>query len=288
VENPTSKNNDLMSIDSAVWYIEALLNYQYGIITDSSEVYYETKTDSAFFSINTTAGKIEIMDVVSAFYEIETVVVDGLKDIKHQNKRIDIIDIEYKNEQSVAYFQYNFGEQVFGGKYLYNITDNWQWGQKLGTCSGQYIYDKDLTNEIMKWIKYNRAVYNVTWTNISQTNNEFVTDGGITSNYGFSTTDLSAYGVHMFSMYKEDENGFPQHMYNCVYSGQANYFYAPQILEIFEIIEDNYLPNEYKVISTNDYLYTGTVFWLDWEKTKASLNHVLDVIYGKPNPITYH
>ena len=276
VENPTSKNNDLMSIDSAVWYIEALLNYQYGIITDSSEVYYETKTDSAFFNINTTAGKIEIMDVVSAFYEIETVVVDGLKDIKHQNKRIDIIDIEYKNEQFVAYFQYNYGEQIFGGKYLYNITDNWQWGHWLGNCAGQYSGEKDLRTEIVKWIKYNRGVlYNVTWTNVG-TMGQFASHGGT---YPFTgMIDLAPYYIDMFWLYQEGQwDGLP--IEHCIYQIMGTH-YAEETLEALGVIEDEFLPTGYKVICIDRMEALG--FLLPTMTDHFFIGHSIDVRYGKP------
>lgn len=249
-----------MSVDSAVWYIEALLNYQYGIITDSSEIYYETKTDSAFFNTNTTKGKIEIMDVVSAFFEIENVVVDGLKDIKHPNKRIDIIDVEFKNGQFVAYFQYNYGEQVFGGKYLYNITDNWQWGLLLGNCSGQYIGERDLTTEIKKWIKYNRAVlYNVTWSNVSHNSNGqgFYYDPHL-PDYPFPEQiglDVYDYGGKLFTMVGWFNTPNPD-LHYCVSQNMCNYW-ANETNKTITIIENNHLFTNNGDSLNDQYKYVG-------------------------------
>ena len=165
MQNP-NKSGETMSIDSAVWYIEAALNYTH-CDTASSVI----GIDSAFVSVNVSDdGSINFNDVVVAYNQMN----DKLTIIVGENS-MRLADIEFVNNSDKS-GQEELKLTVVETKAIplpnqyYTITDNWYagpWnGVPSGNCSGS-VTTRDLTDEVEKWVTYKRAVLaNVYYTDV--------------------------------------------------------------------------------------------------------------------------
>jgi len=159
VENPQNiKSGEFMSVDSAVWYIEALLNYEYCVIEDSNQVFAETTLDSSFIQIKKT-NEIDLFDVITSFNQFKTQILNKLKKIDNDFKRVSVVDISIKDNQFVAYYMFNFGEQ---SKVICpNISGDWHWGGlwnngqliPQGMCDWTYVFHRDAGTEINRVVR---------------------------------------------------------------------------------------------------------------------------------------
>ncbi len=283
LKSADAKNNTFLSIDSAVWYIEALLNYNYCVIKDSSEIYPNTKMDSTFTEININNNKISFSDVARTYFQIEKTILTGLDNLNSENKRVSIVDVEYKNDELTAYYSYNFGNS---GKNMWNITDDWHWAMDLGKCSDTLL-DRDLTDQIRKWIHYHRGILiSVYWTDLHISDDYFSDKSSSTQPmpdpFPQYNIDLTPYGVDMFCVLYPYPPPYPSwKWFYCVPAAWGNY-YAQETNEAINVIVDNYLPPGYYYYSINS-LWGFPVAAQMYDYTY--IVHILKIWYGKPHTI---
>jgi len=169
MQNP-NKSNESMSIDSAVWYIEAALNYTYCIVSQEqigNGFNFNILKDSTTVNTNAQNNVISFQEVSGIYSQLNTILLNRLNTLDYENQFINIVDINYKDHTFKAKYSIKFAEtSQNGNKYLYNISDRWYPGFDNGNCS-QIVPNRDLTDEIEKWLSYNRAVLaNVYYTDI--------------------------------------------------------------------------------------------------------------------------
>ncbi len=144
VESPVNpKSEETISVDSAIWYIEALLNYSYCEV-NSAEV---VKIDSVFVTIPTSSnGDFNINNVVEAYYQFNT---DLNEMIDHNKMRItDISYVENDSKANTTTLKLTTvitGSVVPTISFTFGDTDYWRPVYGDGKCdiySGQFIgYD---------------------------------------------------------------------------------------------------------------------------------------------------
>jgi len=161
IENPeNTKSGETISLDSAVWYIEALLNYSYCIVSeDNAELACDINIVDSIFIQQTETDRINLQTVIQHYYSFEKKMLSALKKIDYTNKFLYLADIEFKNNTLILqYFIRGKNENKdFPIHYPYVITDNWIWGRNKGNCSGT-ILGQDAADQSNKWLAMNRAI----------------------------------------------------------------------------------------------------------------------------------
>ncbi len=135
-DNPNLKSgNEPMSLDSAVWYIEAASNLTYG---DAAFEREELVFDSSFIEVPVTGGEILMADIQMAYDQV----VDSLSAhntaISASQKQLIVADIALKEtdeDHAVLALTSGFGIIETDGVGLGN-TYPWYWGWELGRCDG--------------------------------------------------------------------------------------------------------------------------------------------------------
>ncbi len=297
VENPQNiKSGELMSVDSAVWHIEALLNYEYCVIEDSTEIYVEKSNDSIISNVILEKDRISIEEIVNQYFVIETELQKQLDKIKETNKRVEIVDVTFESGIFTTYTLFNFGEQVSGGKYSHKITDDWQWGNKYGNCSGTILH-RDASDEYTDWFATHiplEALIYCTWTDV-----QVYGDGAGTQYFSTVQDHYSLYNNPSYvSLYPYMENpnylyfhvdtGYVYNHHYCIEVDQSK-IYCQNLVELKPIIEQNFLPTNYKIkilevedieqpVQDNNSILHISTYHI----------HRLKVTYGKPvSTITY-
>ena len=242
VEKPNQqKSGEVVSVEDAVWLIEAALNYSYCIKTEE-QANAGTNVivkDSLFYEVNSNNNNVILADAINTYMLIETDMAEMLASYQSQVKFYDIVDIEYKDGSFVAYVAIRYKEgmakSTTGGPTPIDtsIKGDWQWGWGLGTCDGNNI-GRDLTDEIDRWFGFNKPVMgNVYYTDIIW-HGRFGSypDDGDPYKYYANIGDLGFPNIHMF--YENVTDPVPH--YFCVSQSDCNY-YAIQTNQVIDAME---------------------------------------------------
>lgn len=130
--NPGLKSGGSISVDSAVFYIAATMNFTYGFDVNVSDM----RLDTSFIIMPVNSdGTIEMEDVASLLEEVTDSVRAHYQDTPYQNKKLIAISLDY-------YLDHNEYKLIVisapGNTFttpLYNDKD-WRWGEFLGSCDG--------------------------------------------------------------------------------------------------------------------------------------------------------
>ena len=173
--NSNLKSSGTMTVDSAVWNLEALLNYDYAIPDSSAKDF--TLIDSYYTLPLDENGLVSDQDMQTAFSQMTDTVDYQLSQIVSENKFLVLADVELiRIENHVAYisahlgYGYNF---VLGMYWPFISSDDWLWGTVnpamplAGKCDGTEIGVSDASNEL-RWRLNNPVVQpvNVYYTDL--------------------------------------------------------------------------------------------------------------------------
>ena len=157
-----NKSGEVLDIDSAVWYIEAALNYTYCEI-DTSDV---INIDSSFYQIlDIENNRINFSEIVCIYNEFVNYLTTTINNTVGTNKKMLVTDIEFIENENInnsgnlklttiitgnpeGEVSFNFGE-----------TDFWHPVEGDGKCfiyEGQYI-GKDASTRLELFI--NKSIY---------------------------------------------------------------------------------------------------------------------------------
>ncbi|OQY03298.1 MAG: hypothetical protein B6I20_05325 [Bacteroidetes bacterium 4572_117] len=135
----TKKSSEMIEVDSAVWYIEAALNYSYcePAITEL------LKTDSVFVSVPISeTNEINFNDVIVAYNDLSNGMNTILGQIPDENKKIQLADVSIvKNNTKTNSENFKLIIRIvwYPRPIPFNDTDYWHpmWG--AGKCD---IYER--------------------------------------------------------------------------------------------------------------------------------------------------
>lgn len=154
------KSGERMSIDSAVWYIEATANYTYG---DGSKEIEETSVDSVFFLLPIDfENKALISDVWNSYVQMIESIRTYYQSLTQSEKQListDVEAVEISGSNLLLKATSTFAVGTFLPTYQCSFDPNgpgWKpvgaWGgPNGGTCDGQYL-DRDAATEIQRKI----------------------------------------------------------------------------------------------------------------------------------------
>ncbi len=154
VENPNQqKSGEEISVEDAVWLVEAALNYSYCMTELSDSLLNQFVVDSLSLEINISNGEIFYNDVINSYIEISYEITNVLNDYNANLKKITLADVECDLDNSLIKVYYILGtkeieEKSTKGKFAsFGETDYWYWGWGLGKAppySGYEGYDAGL------------------------------------------------------------------------------------------------------------------------------------------------
>jgi len=165
--NSNLKSGEVMGIDSAVWCLEALQNFEYA---NPGEATKEFKTVKSNYTLDLDANGIALFSDVQAVYaQMEETLTLQLSQIPGDEKVVHFSDVALDSiEGSTAYLSTTLG---FGYTWLlnmywpFNTSDNWYWGTLgqeygntlLGKCDGTQYGVSDGSDEL-QWRLNNPVV----------------------------------------------------------------------------------------------------------------------------------
>ncbi|MCK4407173.1 MAG: hypothetical protein KAT33_05865 [Bacteroidales bacterium] len=134
------KTKEEYKTDSAVWYLEATLNYSYAIYDSSSADY---SVDSAHFSIKLNNNdKVDSDDLSDTYYKMTDSLKSHYSGITESTKHLMLADVSIVSNQN-GVLQLQLVSIIGSGNPVWEYgrfgdEDYWYWGWELGKCD-QYI-----------------------------------------------------------------------------------------------------------------------------------------------------
>lgn len=159
IENPeNAKSRETMTIDSAVWYIEALLNFEH-LSNPNNEI---IKTDSCFINVPVANQNLKINEIISAYNKLNAnldVFIGNqymyLTDISVVENNIKSDDLTIKLTTVIS------DDKAVNSFFTFNETDYWKPMFGDGKCDiygGQFI-GKDAKTELQRKANYKITYY---------------------------------------------------------------------------------------------------------------------------------
>ena len=152
--NPAIKSGETMSVDSAMWYIDASFNYTYSFINERFEKY---DSDEFLLTLPKTNGEINLNDISTAFYDMKDKTVLVYDAIDAQNKKYYSSHFEIvSNTESELVLKTTV---TIGSKTNdtppypepdgpFEEGEDWYYGEMEGDCSGGSWQESDAAEEI--------------------------------------------------------------------------------------------------------------------------------------------
>jgi len=103
------KSAQTISVDSAVWYIEAALNYSYCIAKENQPELNDYVIDSTYSEIVTQNSTVNFADVANTFNQLSVYAQNKLNAIQSPVKRIVYFDVEFVNNKFFIRTMFGFG-----------------------------------------------------------------------------------------------------------------------------------------------------------------------------------
>ncbi len=139
VETPNQqKSGEVVSVEDAVWIVEAALNYSYCMTEQSDSLLNEFVLDSLLLDINISNGKMFYNEVVNSYIEMAYEITATLENYEANFKKITLADVECDLENSLLKIYFIVGTKEIEEKstkfftYNFGTTDYWYWGWDLG------------------------------------------------------------------------------------------------------------------------------------------------------------
>ena len=167
VKNNTYKNNENLSIDSALWYMEAMLNYNYST-PDSSFV--NLTIDTTFvYDLPVNGNEVSYTDVATAAFAMEQHLIDFYNQMPNSIKFILATDVtikanDFKSGSKTLTITTGYGSEYIDLPTIYipfGADDYWTYGGGFynngGYCDGpnqNQSLDSDAAEEIQYKINH--------------------------------------------------------------------------------------------------------------------------------------
>ena len=249
--NPAIKSGETMSVDSAIWYIDASFNYTYSFINERFEKY---DSDEFLLTIPKTNGEINLNDISTAFYEMKDKTVLVYDAIETENKRYysshfeivsntaselvlkTTVTIGSKSNDDPPYPEPNGP---------FEIGEDWLYGEMLGDCSGGSWGASDAAEEIEdEVINYREqqdenSQYDVYYTDPGYEVSYDISDGDYMELFlnPYDNQPINYRDYYILRQEKDEDNGIFVH--TCILNNEMNHYYYGAIKVVYEIIPDN-------------------------------------------------
>jgi hypothetical protein len=135
-KNPTAKNDEIVSADSALWYLEATINYSHGF---PNEYYQEFTTDSLSLTIEKISdGEVNLTELTAKYDQMKSDVAAVYHASDYEDKGLTVIDLSKTSETDS---EITISVRSTIGKINPNpdtlktdIPEDWYYGEDEGFC----------------------------------------------------------------------------------------------------------------------------------------------------------
>lgn len=268
LNNPL-KDGSVLSVDSAIWYIEATLNQTYARSDNSRDVISQ---DSTFITIPlATSNTILFSDIENAYNQI----VDSLAFHYYSitgDRGLIMADIQLKTLGS-NYLILKMTDIITSSSYLpqyqFGSTDYWIWGYNLGKCNGYSGGTPwDASSKLQQYANWSILVLpNSFYTNINET--------GVILPDNVPTTG-NPYGYYPSLLFQA--SGMDPEVNQCLSPDQMNYY-----LSCLKAIGNSYKPVGKDIIKYSCFWTIGLVpqgYWLHLHY--ATIRYGIQITYPLP------
>ncbi len=174
-----ARDNELIPSDSAIWYLETLLNVQQAVDTafNDSYMYEENYT----IEVNEN-GLVNMNDVTTLYNQMVSDIEDELDQVESDYKFLIIVILEEQPSRD-GNINIKFGGVIAQGRFStytpFTDDDDWYYGNMLGREDGEYEHESDAGQQL-KYRINNQGIkptftYN-TWINPDQTINLYASN----------------------------------------------------------------------------------------------------------------
>jgi hypothetical protein len=239
------------SQDSAVWYLEAAINYKYsGLwLYEGGEEYSNLyETDSSASVISSTNGYYNIAEIQEAYDDLESSLETQYNSIEDDGKFFVMSDISsvVNNLDELIVSQLS----VIGLADKYIPNGDWRWGGGAGRCDNTYI-GLDATDAIETQLAINSAMnapsgYRIVYLSIAPINNQ---NGGwiYPNDYPLQSGQTNPTPYEDYLIFQDLKS--PYLPGPCLSASEINWY-----VENIQFIEDDVRPSN-KVLVFNDIMY---------------------------------
>ncbi|MFU8844700.1 MAG: hypothetical protein ACNA7V_12935 [Bacteroidales bacterium] len=248
-DNPHYKSGQVVSPDSALWLLEATINYSHAF---PNEFYTAHEIEDLTLVIPKTAdGMIDMADLTQKYDEMKSDITTVYYGSSFDNKGLVLVDLE---EDSQTETELNLRVQVVTGdggsdsdpgtpgiNGPFGVGDEWWYGETLGGCN-PHTGETDAAEQLFIAMNSYIASQNV--------NVGFPTITSITIMGG----DQIAYN-RLFDKYHYQ--GIPFHEYNelCMDSQDMNNYWQMMRYLIYTKLQvENVIPSDYKLVELTEFV----------------------------------
>ena len=135
-KNPTAKTDESIPADSALWYLEATINFAHGF---PNKYYEEFQTDSTSITISKNSdGTVSLTELTQKYDEMKAKVSTAYHSVAYADKGLAVVDLEKVSEDDneiVMSVKSNTGKVNPEPDTLYtNAPEDWWYGEEAGRC----------------------------------------------------------------------------------------------------------------------------------------------------------
>ncbi len=154
-KNPTLKSSETVPADSALWYLEATINYSHAF---PNEYYEGFEIDTAYLSIaKDDNGNVDMVVLSQKYNELKVEVSTLYHGSSYENKGLAVVDLKEasQNGSGIVFIAEtltgNKGTEppdpVLGGPFT--IGDNWWYGEEAGKCEENSPLGSDAAKQLL-------------------------------------------------------------------------------------------------------------------------------------------
>jgi hypothetical protein len=271
--NNNLKSGSTYSIEDAIWYAEASLNFTYAIY-DSSFVYLSRETSSFSIELN-SSNTVDQSDLLAAYAKMVDSLEAHYDGIQDSPKHVFLCDVINVSSSSGKFGTLDLVMvSVIGCDYIINqygsfdATDYWFAGADLGKCD---IYEgdsigKDATDKLEYKLLHPLIIF---YPNVRIYYTDEVTVYDVfPRDYPYQN---SPRGCRAYYFYLDD----PEAGIQCLPPNELNFYISPNGIPYIIAANDTYNDKEFCDIDVKYDMMAGDEFWLE--------THFLDISYGVRN-----
>ncbi|MCK4662190.1 MAG: hypothetical protein KAT68_04955 [Bacteroidales bacterium] len=167
----SKKSGEIMELNSAIWYIDAVLNYSY---TFPFIEYYNYSSSNTLVTMDISDDNVAFSELVETYNEIEDIVRNHFFSIENENKHLVTISlvvtenstdniIEFKVVSEVGLYNTEKSADIINDN-PFGSTDYWYYGNELGKCgsySGSEGWDaaKKIASKVKSTLLHHSFMY---------------------------------------------------------------------------------------------------------------------------------
>jgi hypothetical protein len=292
IKNNSFKSGETLELDSAVWYLEALMNYNYST-PDSSFV--NLTVDTTFeFNLPVNDDLVDFSNLSEAAFAMEEHIVNYLNNMPNSIKFMVVADVHIKDDDFKSGSKTISITTGYGSEYIDNPSaytpfgedDYWYYGDGYmdngGYCDGPNE-GQETGSDAAEEIEFKINNPNVSWDDPYPAGSYIVGLGDVfTYSSLYQAPDYDNDNWLDYLMYYEDDglgnDGWPKEIDACLEPEEMN-FYLQGTLDVIEmVIEEK--QSEYPGENI-EFIYVDLVGSIWVEDATVAFMHLATITYGK-------